>query len=338
MYFAAYPKNKMLNNLLSKLNSELRHITKDIFSISYNLFKLMIPIIIIVKIIEEFGGIKYIAMGLEPFMQFVGLPASMGLVWATTMLTNLYGGMIIFINNTNEPLSVAQVTVLGSMMLLAHGLPIEVRIAQKAGVRLLFTLLLRIGGALVLGFLLHKLYETGDWLTETNNAIWAPKIEIETSLSAWGVNQLRAFVQVFLVIAVLVVFLRVLKYSGIEKLLAFILKPLLNIIGLSKRTTPITIIGITLGITYGGGLLINEAKKGNISQLDLLGSLSLLAICHSLIEDTLLIMLLGADLSGILYIRVLFSIIITTVLIRIAQNLSHRMMTKYLVYPRSNIS
>ena len=319
--------------MLESLRFSFSQIMKEILTISFDLFKIMIPIIIIVKIIEEFGGIKYIALALEPLMHFVGLPASMGLVWATTMLTNIYGGMIIFISNTNESLTIAQVTVLGSMMLLAHGLPIEVRIAQKAGVRVLFTLLLRIGGALLLGFLLYKLYSAGNFLTENNNALWKPTATIDTSLLSWGISQLKTLVQVFAVIAVLVIFLKLLKLSGIEKLLAFILKPLLKILGLSDKTTSITIIGITLGLTYGGGLLINEAKKGNISQLDILGSLSLLAICHSLIEDTLLIMLLGADLSGILYIRVIFSLILITIIVRIAKAIHQKLLTRYFVYP-----
>jgi len=139
--------------------------------------------------------------------------------------------------------------------------------------------------------------------------------------------------QVFAVIAVLVIFLRLLKLSGIEKLLMLILKPLLNILGLSEKTTSITIIGITLGLTYGGGLLINEAKKGTISKLDILGSLSLLALCHSLIEDTLLIMLLGADLSGILYARVIFSLIVIAIFVRIIKRFHQKFLTKYFVYP-----
>lgn len=323
----------MLDHLvLNHLPSWLSSLIKEIFSISYNLFKLMIPIITIVKIIEELGGIKYIAMILEPLMESVGLPASMGLVWATTMITNIYGGMIIFIT-TPETLSVAQVTILGSMMLLAHALPVEVRIAQKAGVRVLFTLLLRIGGALLLGFLLHKIYSSGDYLSQTNNALWKPQIVTDDSLLAWIISQIKTLWQVFLVISVLVVFLKLLKLSGIEKLLMLILKPLLRILGLSEKTTSISIIGITLGLTYGGGLLINEAQKGEISKADVFGSLSLLALCHSLIEDTLIIMLLGADLSGILYFRLVFSLVLIALIIRLVKQLNNTTFTRYFVYP-----
>ena len=293
----------------------------------------MIPIVIIVKVIEELGGIQYIAMILEPFMSLVGLPSSMGLVWAATMITNIYGGMVIFMSSSaSDSLSIAQVTVLGSMMLMAHALPIEVRIAQKAGVRILFTLVLRMGGALLLGFLLHKFYSLSGFLSEPNQSVWKTSLATENDLAEWALGQLKMLVQVFLIIAVLLVFLRLLKATGIEKLFIFTLKPVLKIMGLSERTTTITIVGVTLGLTYGGGLLINEAKKGELSKMDVFGSLSLLALCHSLIEDTLLIMLLGADLSGILYARLIFSVTVITLIIYFVKALKNSVFEKVFVY------
>ncbi len=309
-------------------------IVREIFSISYHLFKLMIPIIIIVKIIEEMGGIKYIAFALEPFMEMVGLPASMGLVWATTMITNIYAGMVIFITmSPNETLTVAQVTVLGSMMMIAHSLPIEVRIVQKAGVRVIYTLIIRIGGALLLGFILHKIYSNTGYLSETNNAIWKPVLETDNSLFSWVKTQVITLFQVFLVIAVLVVFLRILKLSGIEKLFIMLLKPVLRVLGLSEKTTSISIIGVTLGLTYGGSLLINEAQNGNISKMDVFGSLSLLSLCHALIEDTLLVMLLGADISGVLYARLIFSLITIAVIVRLVRRMETKRFQQFFVYP-----
>jgi len=312
----------------------LSALIKEILAITYNLFKIMIPIIIIVKIIQELGGIKYIGMVLEPIMELVGLPASMGLVWATTMISNIYAGMIIFINTSQGDLSVAQVTILASMMLLAHALPIEVRIAQKAGVRVLFTLVLRIGGALLLGFILHQIYTAGDYLSQTNVPLWKPPQVTDDSLLTWTINQVKMLFQVFIIIGVLVAFLRLLKFSGIERLFAFILKPFLKILGLTEKTTSITIVGITLGLTYGGGLLINEANKGELSKMDVFGSISLLAVGHSLIEDTLLLMLLGAHLSGILYARILFSIILIAIIIHIVKRLNQTSFERFFVYPK----
>ncbi len=296
----------------------LGRLAKEILGITYDLFKLMIPVIIIVKMIEEMGGIGYISAALGPVMDLVGLPASMGLVWATTMIVNMYGGMIIFVSMPQaETLSVAQVTVLGTMMLMAHSLPIEGRISQKAGVGFLYTLALRVIGALVLGIILHQIYSSGNYLSQTNTALWTPAPVLDKSLEAWAMGQLWTLFQVFVIIAILVVFLRALKWSGIEKLLAKALQTVLRFVGLSERTTSITIIGMTLGLTYGGGLLINEAKKGNISKRDIFGSMSLLSVCHSLIEDTLLILLIGGDLTGILYARVLFAVLLIAAIMRL---------------------
>ena len=319
----------MLNALSLWLSSTIR----EIFKITYDLFKLMIPIIIIVKVIEELDGIKYIAIALEPMMSLVGLPASMGLVWATTMIVGIYGGMVIFITSVSqESLTIAQVTILGSMMLVAHSLPMEIRIAQKAGVRILFTLILRIGGALFLGWVLHLIYGAGGFLSEINTPVWQPPPVMEASLVSWAGNQIKMLFQVFLIISVLVLFLKLLKLSGIEKLFSLLLKPILKLLGLSERTTSITIVGITLGLNYGGGLLINEANKGELSKMDVFGSLSLLALCHSLIEDTILIMLLGADLSGILYARLIFSIMAVAIIIHVAKKLKKDLFKRYCVY------
>ncbi len=294
----------------------------------------MIPIIIAVKIVEELGGIKYIAIFLEPLMQLVGLPASMGLVWATTMLTNIYGGMIIFITMASqESLTVAQVTVLGGMMLIAHALPIELRIIQKAGVRVLYVFLLRVLGALVLGFILHQVYSAGNYLNEPNQALWNPVLNTDKSLMAWVLNQLKTFSQVFVIIAILMTFLKLLKVSGIENLIASALQPLLRLIGLSINTTSITIIGALLGIIYGGGLLINEAKSGKVNKTEIFGSLTLLALMHSMIEDTILIMLLGAHISGALLFRVVFALLLTSLIISLVKQLSTTHLQRFFVYP-----
>ena len=321
----------MMKAIFSNFSQEL---IKEIFDTSFNLFRIMIPIIIIVKIIEEFGGIEYIALALEPIMHLVGLPSSMGLVWATTLLTNIYGGMIIFISMAHqETLSVAQVTVLGGMMLIAHALPIEIRIIQKAGVRVLYIFLLRVIGALIVGFILHQIYTAGDYLGQANQAIWNPTLSTDDSLRAWIVNQIKTFSQVFVIIAILMTFLKILKVSGIENMIAAALQPLLRFIGLGKNTTSITIIGILLGIIYGGGLLINEAKSGNVNKSELFGSLTLLALLHSIIEDTILLLLLGAHISGALFFRIFFAVLVTSIIIRLVKKLSTDYFERYFVYP-----
>lgn len=301
---------------------------KEIIDVTTTLFKIMIPIIIAIKIIEEFGGIVLLSNALGPVMEMVGLPKEMGLVWATTILTNIYAGLVVFIN-MDATLSVAQVSILGSMMLLAHSLPIEAAIAKKAGVNLSVTLLIRVGGSLLLASILHFTYETGDLLNQTAVTIWQPDLAEDPSYLVWALEQLKSFVMIFAVVSVLLFVLKVLKLIGIEKAMAILLRPFLRLLGISKEATNLTIIGITLGLSFGGGLLINEAKRGHIPARDVFTAIMLLNLLHSLIEDTLLILLIGADFFTIFWGRLIFSVILIAIIAQAIKRLDERTCERY---------
>jgi len=292
----------------------LYSITQDIIHVYLTLLKIMVPALLIVKALELMGAIELVSSLLSPVMTAVGLPSSMGIVWATTMLTNIYGGMIVFFElSANESLSVAQVTVLGCMMLIAHGLPVEAAIAKKAGVRWRATLCIRIFGALIFGTLLNFIYQNSGYLQQTNILLWQPEL-VKPTLFEWCIEQIKTLAMVFLIISALITLLRILKWLHIEKLMHWLLNPLLILLGLSKQASNITIIGITLGLSFGGGLLIKEAESGALSPKDIFVSMALLALCHSLIEDTLLIMVLGAHMSGIFWGRLAFSIAFVSIM------------------------
>ena len=108
----------------------------DALKSSFVLFRIMVPIIILVKILQELDVIKYLAIPLAPIMKFVGLPGELGLVWATAILNNLYGAMVVLLSLVRDaPITAAQATVLCTMMLVAHTLPIELKIAQASTTR-----------------------------------------------------------------------------------------------------------------------------------------------------------------------------------------------------------
>jgi len=301
----------------------------DIFNVTFTLFKIMIPILILIKVIEALGGILLLSQLLGPIMASVGLPDSMGLVWATTLLTSIYGGLIV-LASTDVSLSVAQASILGSMMLLAHALPIEAGIAKKAGVSLWATLFIRIGGSLLLAWLLHLTYQMTGSFTEPAIRLWSPDISEETTYFAWGVAQLHNLFVIFLVISALLFTLAVLKKLGIEKLMTMILTPFLHLLGISKAATNITMIGATLGLSFGGGLLINEAEKGHIAPRDVFTAIMLLNLLHSLIEDTLLILLIGADFTTIFWGRMVFSILLIMLMTSLVNRLSPNFCDRYL--------
>jgi len=284
----------------------------EVVTVSVPLFKLIIPIILLVKVLEEIGAITLLGQWLGPLMALVGLPEEMGLVWAATIATNIYGGMIVLYSvAADSTLTVAQMTVLGGLLLMAHGLPIETRIAQLAGMRMRVAIITRMFGAFAFAWLLHIFYDQTQTLQEPAQMMWQPQ-PIPDGLVYWFLAQAKALVMIQIVIIILLTFLKIMRMLGVEKVIQWMLRPLLKLVGIGKEATTITLVGITLGIAFGGGLLIKEAHAGHVSKKDVFTSLILLGFCHSLIEDTLLVILLGAHLSGVLWFRLVFAFMFTS--------------------------
>jgi len=294
-----------------------RKLVIDAVKTAWELFKVMVPILIATKLLQEIGVVRYLGIALSPLMRLVGLPGSMGLAWATAIVTNIYGGLAVFVALApGESLTVAQATIVCTMILVAHALPVELRIAQKAGPRLRAMALLRIISAVVLAFILHQVYTRGGYLQTPNKMLWAAPPADPTRLE-WAAGQARSLAMIFLIILTLLFVLRTLEWLGVMAIVTRVLEPALEFLGMSKDAAPITIIGMTLGLSFGGGLIIQEARSGKLSGRDVFFSLALMGLCHSLIEDTAVMSALGAHPSGTLLARVVFSLAVVYLLVRL---------------------
>lgn len=280
----------------------------DSTKLYWELLKVMVPIMIIIRVGMEFGLIKYASYIFTPFMDMVGLPAEAGLIWTTAILVNIYAAMVALVALLPQtPMTIAQVTVLGSMLLIAHSLPIEQRIVQKSGPSLLATAALRIIGALLYGAILNLIYSGFQFFQTQAHIDWLPQTSGDANFMTWAYDSVISLFSIFWVIFALVLLLKVLDLLKITNLISRLLSPILGLMGISKNAIPVTMIGVMLGLSYGGALIMREAKEGNMEARDIFLSLSFLCLFHSVIEDTLLIFALGADLSGILLGRFIFA-------------------------------
>jgi len=290
------------------------------------LLKVMVPALVIVKLLQEWGAIDGLGALLSPVMTMVGLPAIMGVVWATTLLTNVFTGVVIFLQIAGDmPLTVEQVTVLGTMMLIGHSLPVEGAVARRAGVPWWVTIALRVGGALLLGGILHIIYTRFDLYQMPARIVWE-FASTDNSLESWALVQLNTLAMIFFIILALIVFLKILSALGLERIMHIGLSPLLRVLGIGQAAANTTVIGVALGLSYGAGLLIRDLEKGVMSRRDSFLALCFLGLVHSVIEDTLLIMAIGAELSGILWARLLFSIVVVALLARFINYIDVRRM------------
>lgn len=292
--------------------------------VSLSLFRIMVPILVAVKVLQELDLVSDLARPLAPLMGLVGLPPEMGLVWATAMLNNLYGGIVVLLSLLPvHPLTASQATVLCAMMLVAHTLPVELRIAQKAGARLLFQAASRFFSAVLLGWLLHMTYRALGVLQGPARILLEEKGAPShvPSLWAWALGEVRNLLSIYGVILALFLVTEILRRINVLAFMERALGPVLRALGIGTRATTVTVIGLTTGISYGGGLIIDEVRSGTIPRQDVFYAMSLMGLSHALIEDTLLMLMIGGDWTGILLGRLLFSMVLVGLLVEVARRI-----------------
>lgn len=296
---------------------------------SLKIFKIMIPITILVKILQVTGLIVYVGEGLAPLMKWMGLPGEMGLVWASAMIGNIYAGMVAYFSIASQ-LTVAQITTLATIILVAHSLPIELGVTKKAGAKIITLFIVRFGFGFIAGIILFQFYTLFGSLNYypemVNQIVISQK---DSSFWIWVLTELKNYFIIFLLITVLIIILDLLKKVGVIELVNKALYPILKVLGIGKEVIPITVFGMTLGLAYGGGLIINEVEQNELNKRDVFYALLLMSLCHSLIEDSLLMISIGAHYSGVFIFRTLFALIITFIFVQITKNWSESKMAKW---------
>lgn len=325
---------------ISSVFDELYDIFKKAVNVSFGLFKIMIPIVIAVKILQEMNLISYLATPLSPIMKLVGLPSEMGLVWATALINNIYSGLIVFLSLAKDsPLSAAQATILGTMVLVAHALPVELRVVQSSGPRLIFQAIIRFSGALMIGMILNFVYGHFGLLQGPAKILLTPESSaVDKTLLMWAFGEIKNLFSIFCIITALLTLMRVLAKLRILAAADFLLRPLLKLMGIGPKASALTVVGLTMGLSYGGGLIIHETKSGQIDKKDVFYSLTLMGLCHSLIEDTFLLLMIGGHVSGLFWGRLIFSIVIVALLVQITKILPQKFCDTYLWSLPKNVS
>jgi spore maturation protein SpmB len=295
------------------------------FKLSYEAWiiqvKLTTPALIIVRLLMWFGLLGYFSIPFQPIMGLIGLPKEMALVWVTAMLTNNYAAVVICINVLPAvgSLTVAQATVLGLIILVAHNLPVEGGVCRGAGVSPMRVTVFRIFSAILFGFIVTRLCSLF--------GLGQGKAELLVAFSSdpvppWGVwiwSSVKSLLAIFAIVWVLLVIIECFRKIGLMKIITASLAPVMRLAGVGQKATMITVIGMLLGLAYGGGLIIAESKSGNVPKEEIYGSIILMAICHSLLEDTIILGALGGSIWGLLVGRLIMGVALAGFVIRMAR-------------------
>ncbi len=288
----------------------LKNVLRDAVETALTVYKVVIPVMVVIKILQEIGGISFLAKLFEPACSLLGLPGSMGLVIASGAFINLYAAMVAYIPlSAQDPLTVAQITVLSSYILLAHNLLVETQIARMSGVRVGWTLLLRLGGGLVYCSVLRWALAFFPEFSMISQPAWQPPA-VDASTLGWLFGEAKKLAMIFAIITAAMAALRLFRHLGILKRFEDILHPMIRWSGITRPAISALVVGFFIGLSYGGALILKDIRDGRVRGNDVFLVHVFLAGAHALVEDTLLMILLGAKMVGIFWGRLLWTAVI----------------------------
>jgi hypothetical protein len=262
------------------------------FRTTFFMALVMVPSSLGIALLDWSGSLSWLADWLVPVTRLLGLPGEAVLVVLGSCLANIYS--VIAMLGTLS-LSLREMTILAVMTLTAHGLVIETRAMKRGGSSVVKMIVIRIGWAIALGWILNLLlpHEPAIMVTMTAGSARPAML---TMLAAWSLTTLGLLGKVLLLVCVLRVAQRLMEAFNITRLLARPLEPVMQVFGLPRDSGMLWVVSNVTSYTYALALMINQVKNGKMKTQDVDLFNHHVAICHNVLEDTALFMLLGLPL------------------------------------------
>lgn len=126
---------------------------------------------------------------------------------------------------------------------------------------------------------------------------------------------------VFLILVPLMVALEFLRQTKALNWMVDKVHPAASRIGFQKEALVPLLAGFIFGISYGAGVLIPEARKKHLAKEQIFLVAVFLALCHAVVEDTLLFMAVGANGLYLVLSRFILAVLATLVGFKLYQKL-----------------
>jgi len=127
----------------------------------------------------------------------------------------------------------------------------------------------------------------------------------------------RQVFQIGLIVIPLMVVMQFLEeLKVLEKVSRRLEKPV-SLIGLTGAAALPLVVGMSLGLAYGAGMIIKYSRDGKLTHREMVLIITFLSLNHSLFEDVLLFVAIGAQGTVLQVIRMTAAVVVTAILARL---------------------
>ena len=258
------------------------------------MLKILIPISFATMLIEQSGLINKIDFLIEPVMRLLSLPSMAALPLIIGMLTSIYGAIA---SMAFLPLTTDQMTLIAIFVLISHNLIQEGVIQGKSGIHPLPATLMRLVAScvtvIVSAHFIKPAIKPAMAADVIQTAALQPSTEFTAAFQNWCVTTGYLSLKIFVIIMALMILLELMKAFNLIRPIVKALNPVLWTMGLSKRVGMLWLTATVFGLSYGGAVIVEEAKDGNLTKNELTKLHFSIGVNHSLIEDPALFLSLG---------------------------------------------
>ncbi|MFJ8246228.1 nucleoside recognition domain-containing protein [Peribacillus asahii] len=277
---------------------------------TWTLGKVIFPVTLIVTILQYTPILPWVIDLISPFMALLGLSGDAAIPLVLGNFLNLYAGIAGILT---LDLTVKEVFIIAVMLSFSHNLLIETGVAMKVGVKLWVILTVRLGLAFLAAVMINLLWDGGSEMAQYGfvsqqtaeiTGVWA-------IVSHGIVKALLGIVQLALIVIPLMIIIQIMKDKKWLEAFSRMLGPVMKVLGMKENAALPFATGLTIGLAYGAGVMIQAAKEEGVSKKDMTLAFIFLVACHAVVEDTLIFIPLGIPVLPLLIIRLVTAIVLT---------------------------
>lgn len=279
---------------------------------TWTLSKVIFPITLIVVILQYTPVLPWIIDFISPFMGLLGLRGEAAIPLVLGNALNLYAGIAGILS---LELTVKEVFILATMLSFSHNIFIETGVALRVGVKLWVVLVVRFGLAILSAVIINFVWQGGGEVAKygalkVSQQVpdgWGEIILLGLQKATFGVIQLA------LIVIPLMVIIQFLKDRNYLQKFSEKLAPFTKVIGVQPNASLTLVAGLTIGLAYGAGVMIQAVQEDGVSKKDATLVFIFLVACHAVVEDTLIFIPLGIPIWPLLLIRLITAFVLTIV-------------------------